>query len=120
MNRKLCHQNDISNRECRGFEYPLHGKTTQFFVLRKNHKFYAYMNDCPHVGTPLNWENTNFLTPDGNKIICATHGALFRIEDGYCTDGPCVGMRLKQVKINCEAEYIVLEDFIATICNRDF
>jgi nitrite reductase/ring-hydroxylating ferredoxin subunit len=30
-------------------------------------------------------------------LLCANHGALFRVEDGFCLRGPCHGQSLKQV-----------------------
>ena len=30
-----------------------------------------------------------FLSADGSLIVCATHGAEFRITDGECLRGPC-------------------------------
>jgi nitrite reductase/ring-hydroxylating ferredoxin subunit len=35
--------------------------------------------------------------PDGSRIVCATHGAEFGIEDGIYLRGPCLGGRLESV-----------------------
>jgi nitrite reductase/ring-hydroxylating ferredoxin subunit len=32
-----------------------------------------------------------YLTRDNRRILCGGHGALFRIDDGRCTAGPCEG-----------------------------
>jgi nitrite reductase/ring-hydroxylating ferredoxin subunit len=56
-----------------------------------------YVNACPHLGVPLDWLPDQFLTLDGTRIICATHGAEFRISDGYCVRGPCRGESLTKV-----------------------
>lgn len=69
----------------------------QLFLVRKDDQLYLYRNICPHLGTPLNWEEDQFLDPDGALIQCATHGALFRIEDGFCLAGPCMGAHLPAV-----------------------
>jgi nitrite reductase/ring-hydroxylating ferredoxin subunit len=29
--------------------------------------------------------------------MCATHGACFRIADGHCVAGPCVGESLRSI-----------------------
>ena len=68
-----------------------------FFLVRKDDQLHLYRNICPHLGTPLNWEEDRFLDPDGALIQCSTHGALFRIEDGFCLAGPCVGAHLHAV-----------------------
>ena len=67
------------------------------FLVRKDDQLHLYRNICPHLGTPLNWEEDKFLDPDGALIQCSTHGALFRIEDGLCLAGPCYGKHLLAV-----------------------
>ena len=42
------------------------------------------------------------LTAEEDFIVCATHGALFRIEDGTCVAGPCVGKSLKPIDVTCD------------------
>ena len=59
----------------------------------------AYVNECPHAFTPLETWQDRFLTLDEERIICSTHAALFRIEDGYCTSGPCAGKSLIPIPI---------------------
>jgi nitrite reductase/ring-hydroxylating ferredoxin subunit len=38
----------------------------------------------------------------------ATHGARFRIADGYCVAGPCRGERLSAVAVRIEAGLVWL------------
>ena len=66
--------------------------------VRRGETVHAYVNSCPHVGTPLDMWPGRFLTKDGKYILCATHGALFEIEDGNCVAGPCVGQGLTPVE----------------------
>ena len=108
MNEKLCSLDDIPEGESKGFEVAVDGESVQLFIVRKSDAIFGYLNDCPHIGTPLNWKNTRFLTMDGSQIVCATHGALFRIKDGHCTAGPCIGMNLERVEIDCVAGEIFL------------
>tara|TARA_E500000331_G_scaffold191875_1_gene184490 strand:+ start:653 stop:1000 length:348 start_codon:yes stop_codon:yes gene_type:complete len=108
VNERLCSLEDIPEGGSKGFEVKVDGETVQLFVVRKSGAIFGYLNDCPHIGTPLNWKNTRFLSMDGSQIICATHGALFRIEDGHCTAGPCIGMNLKRVKVDCVDDYICM------------
>ncbi len=68
------------------------------FALRKNDRFYVYLNRCPHLHVPLNWEPGRFLNNSGDLIQCSTHGALFAIEDGECLQGPCQGQYLQALK----------------------
>lgn len=69
----------------------------RFFAVRKNGLYYAYRNNCPHAGAPLNWNINRFLTYDNEFLLCSLHGAMFEIETGYCVDGPCKGDRLAAV-----------------------
>ena len=70
------------------------------FVVRQGDAVYAYQNFCMHVGHPLNWNPDRFLTEDGSKIICASHGAMYDIASGDCAGGPCRGKTLRRV--HCE------------------
>jgi len=78
-------------------EVPLDDGRTSLCLVRKNETIYAYVNSCPHTGSPLNWTGDQFLTRDGDMIQCALHGALFRIADGLCVWGPCLHRRLTAV-----------------------
>jgi len=35
-----------------------------------------------------------YLNRTKDRILCSGHGALFRLEDGVCTSGPCAGEAL--------------------------
>ena len=98
MMRALCRLDDIPDGESRGFD-PANGGFTGLFAIRRGNTVYAYVNSCPHIGVPLDWTPHRFLTRDGRRIICATHGAEFRIETGECTTGPCLGDHLEAVMI---------------------
>ena len=67
--------------------------------MRQGNAVHVYVNSCPHIGTPLDWMPDRFLSADGRRIICATHGAEFRIADGRMRHGPCRGDRLEPVMI---------------------
>jgi nitrite reductase/ring-hydroxylating ferredoxin subunit len=63
---------------------------------------FGYVNSCPHLGTPLNWAGDTFISEDSGLIICATHGALFEIEDGACVSGPCAGQSLEAAPVTVD------------------
>jgi nitrite reductase/ring-hydroxylating ferredoxin subunit len=54
----------------------------------------AWRNLCPHSGGPLARPGETPLSRDGTHLVCATHGALFRVTDGLCVAGPCQGASL--------------------------
>ena len=49
-----------------------------------------------------------FVDAAGEHLICATHGALFRFEDGVCIAGPCAGDALEPLEAQVEAGAIRL------------
>ena len=71
----------------KGFPPPP-GGFTGLFAVRQGDAVHVYVNSCPHIGTPLDWMPDRFLSADGSLIVCATHGAEFRIADGECLRGP--------------------------------
>jgi nitrite reductase/ring-hydroxylating ferredoxin subunit len=40
-----------------------------------------------------------FLDRRREMIVCSAHGARFRIEDGVCVSGPCLGDVLEAVAV---------------------
>ena len=96
--RALCRFDDLPNGAARGFPPPP-GGFTGLFAIRQGEQVFVYVNSCPHLGTPLEWTPDRFLSHDGSLIVCATHGAEFRIADGECVRGPCFGERLEPVMI---------------------
>jgi nitrite reductase/ring-hydroxylating ferredoxin subunit len=95
--RTLCRLDDIPDGASRGFG-PALGGFTGLFAVRQGDRAFVYVNCCPHVGASLDWAPDRFLTADGAAIVCAVHGALFQIEDGVCTAGPCLGKGLEVVQ----------------------
>jgi nitrite reductase/ring-hydroxylating ferredoxin subunit len=93
----LCRIDAIPDGAARGFR--VGAPPVRIFVVRRGEALHAYVNRCPHVGTPLDWAPDEFLDRDGRTIVCATHGARFRIEDGLCLAGPCQGDRLEPFPI---------------------
>ena len=88
---------DLPDPGCREFrigtgDWPFRG-----FVVRKGNDVYAYQNFCMHAGHPLNYKPDSFLTKDGTRIICASHGAIYEIDSGVCVAGPCPGKRLRAI-----------------------
>ena len=81
------------------------------FVLRCGDEVRAYVNRCPHRGTPFNWTPDRFVDLERKHIICATHGALFRIDDGHCVAGPCAGDALVPVPLEVRDGVIFVSDW---------
>lgn len=94
--RALASFEELLEGQARGFDVDCgQRRPLRLLVVRRNGDLFVYENRCPHRGTPLDWFPNNFLDQSGEHLICATHGALFRIEDGECLAGPCVGEHLR-------------------------
>ena len=59
----------------------------------------AYLNRCRHLPIPIDSGSRQFLTHDGRHLLCGTHGALYRLDDGLCIAGPCIHLTLEMLKI---------------------
>lgn len=94
----MCRVDQIPDRDARGFVLrDGRGEARSVIVVRRGPVVTVYENRCPHRGTPLDWTPDRFLDAEGNHLICATHGALFRLDDGHCVSGPCIGDALTRV-----------------------
>lgn len=111
----LCHIGEIEDPGSRGFTVGIHGRSVDILVVRKGDDVYAFLNRCPHTGSPLDWMPDQFLSIDRNHIQCATHAALFQIDNGYCVSGPCSGESLQAVPLEVRSGQIYLADADGTL-----
>lgn len=70
------------------------------FVIRYKGTVYGYLNRCAHVPVELDWNPGEFIESSGLYIMCATHGAIYQPESGYCSGGPCRGGRLRKIEVS--------------------
>ena len=101
----LCTLQDVPEGESRGFEF---GPKSVVAVMRDG-QLYTYLNWCPHTQVLLDQVPGKFFDPEHTYIRCGMHAARFRVEDGFCIDGPCEGESLKPLKIEIQdgAVYLV-------------
>ena len=92
----------------REFSFGRGAQPFEMFVVKRASAVFAYVNDCPHTRSPLNWMGDRFLDHTRTLIQCATHGARFRMEDGLCVSGPCPGAYLKAVPVRVEDGAVVV------------
>lgn len=97
---------DIEEGKSKGIEY----ESRYIFAVRKDNLFHVYWNICPHLGTPLEWQEDQFLDSNGTLIRCATHGALFEIDSGKCLVGPCKGKSLRKIPFIIRNDTIMVEE----------
>ena len=81
------------------FALPALGQNVTGFVVRFKGVAYAYVNQCAHVSVELDWNLGEFFTAQQDFLICATHGAHYRPDNGFCVMGPCKGKSLKPLNV---------------------
>jgi nitrite reductase/ring-hydroxylating ferredoxin subunit len=97
--RVLCRLEDIGDGQGKGFTFGEDVARREIFVLRDGDRVHGYVNACPHQGTPLDWTPDRFISADTGLVLCSTHGAQFRQEDGFCVSGPCAGQSLEAIQV---------------------
>lgn len=100
MSVVLCRTDDVAEGQAKSFIIGEGKDRRDIVVVRRAGKFHAYVNSCPHQAMPLETFPDKFLNEDGSLFICSTHGARFRVEDGFCIGGPCEGESMKRVAID--------------------
>lgn len=99
--RILCLLEEIPDGGARGFP-PVPGGYG-LVAIRRGGAVHVYVNSCPHIGIPLESLPDRFLDGTRRHLVCTAHGALFRVEDGFCVSGPCAGDALEAVDVRIEA-----------------
>ena len=69
------------------------------FAVNFRGRLRAYVNECRHVAMTLDWVENQFFTPDGDFLLCPTHGAFYDPETGECVAGPPCGRSLFTVPL---------------------
>ena len=64
----------------------------------------AFRNLCPHVPIPLDRARDEIVEPNGRRLCCSMHGALFDPVTGLCTHGPCAGERLQPLPLRRDGD----------------
>ena len=108
MTHLLCKTTDIEDPGSKSFDVKINRRSESIFVVHKNGEFFAYLNQCPHTGATLEWQEDQFLDLDKELIQCATHDALFIIDSGECIAGPCSGDSLQSLALSIQHDEIYL------------
>jgi nitrite reductase/ring-hydroxylating ferredoxin subunit len=105
--RTLCRLDDIGDGEARGFP-PAPGTFIGLVAVRRGGRVHVYVNSCPHIGISLETMPDRFLDGPRRHLVCSTHGARFRVEDGFCISGPCAGDSLEAVEALVENGMVIV------------
>lgn len=100
----ICPRSDLLGEKSGGkahrFEILRNARKIPCFAIAFEGSIYAYVNQCPHQGTELDWLPGEVFDDDGLYLICATHGAVFEPDSGLCCGGPCRGASLERLDID--------------------
>ncbi len=109
----VCRLDEIPDGGAKGLVLPDPdgGGVLRVIARRRGGEVIAYRNRCPHRGTPLDLRPDDFLDREGRHIVCGTHGAIFRVEDGHCLAGPCAGDRLEPIPARVENGVVLVDAF---------
>jgi nitrite reductase/ring-hydroxylating ferredoxin subunit len=100
----LCRLDELPDGSSRGFDPQGIGRDTMF-VVRRGTSVRAWRNACPHVeGAPLAWRKDAYLNAQRSAIVCYGHGAIFDLDTGLCTQGPCTGQSLIPLPVRVSAD----------------
>jgi len=91
---RLCAVGELADPGSKGFRFRQDRFLFAGFLVRQAGEVRGYVDSCPHNGWPLSVLDDRYLTREGDRIICAAHGAVFRPLDGVCVGGPCANDRL--------------------------
>lgn len=72
---------------------------TSGFVVRFDGALHGWLNQCQHVPVELDWQPGRVFDDTGRHLVCSTHGAVYRPDDGVCIAGPCRGGTLRRIEI---------------------
>lgn len=95
---RLCHFGELPDQGSRGFD-PQQSGQDSLLVVRQGERLFAYVDACPHHGTPMAWRKDAYLNAAADRIVCAAHGAQFAVDTGVCTLGPCLGQSLTPIAL---------------------
>ncbi len=90
------------------FALPNLGEFVTGFVVRFKGQAYAYVNQCAHVSVELDWNHGDFFTRQKDYLVCSTHGAQYRPDNGFCVMGPCKGKSLKTLTLTEQNQKIII------------
>lgn len=78
------------------------------FLVNEGGRFHAYVNRCRHMATPLDFIRDQFLSEDGQYLMCYTHGALYERGSGLCISGPCKGESLYRLPVCVDQDEVLV------------
>lgn len=105
----LCRLADLDATGAKGIGLEHGARWREIVVVRATDgTIRAYDNRCPHLELTLEARPDRFLDEHHTHLVCAMHGARFRVDDGVCVWGPCEGQSLPTVDIVIVGDVVML------------
>jgi nitrite reductase/ring-hydroxylating ferredoxin subunit len=98
----------MAHGESRTFAFLRNGRPAEGFLIRHGEGYFAYLNQCRHWYVPLDLGDADFYSPQTDRIMCKTHGAVYQVDTGLCDYGPCVGAALESFPVALEEDRAVI------------
>lgn len=95
----LIHRDELPKSGIVAVDAVISGENESILLHCEGGKVLGWLNVCPHEGRRLDYAPGKFLI-DKDRLVCAAHGASFRLADGFCVSGPCRGSSLRAVTVS--------------------
>ncbi|HWO41568.1 MAG TPA: Rieske 2Fe-2S domain-containing protein [Candidatus Eisenbacteria bacterium] len=100
--RRIARAGELGPGEVKKFWIICRKYKVDAFLVNDRGRYYAYVNRCRHMPTPLDFVRDQFWSEDGRYLMCYTHGALYEPSTGRCVSGPCKDQRLYRLPVRIE------------------
>jgi len=107
VSASLIHRSDLPPVGIVAVEAVIDGEKESIIVHCAPDRIVAWLNVCPHQGRRLDYVPGKFLIDKG-RLVCAAHGAVFRLGDGECIAGPCRGASLREVPLHISETGVIV------------
>lgn len=84
-------------------------KEKEAVIIDYMNGYSCWLNYCKHI-TDVKIHKGDKPPIRDDEIVCQNHGAMFNVDDGVCTYGPCKGAKLDSVDIKINDDSIFLTD----------
>lgn len=85
------------------------GGIKEAILVRHHDEILAWLNVCQHF-THIRLDKGDGAPMRDGEVICSNHGAMYAVDSGRCTYGPCEGAMLTAVDVSEADGWVHLTD----------
>jgi nitrite reductase/ring-hydroxylating ferredoxin subunit len=85
------------------------GDRREAILLREDGDVAGWLNYCQHF-THIRLDKGSGAERRDGEVLCTNHGAMFDVESGLCTHGPCEGAYLEGLEVRADDGTVYLTD----------